>query len=462
MSPVLLGIVVYVAAQLAVGIVVTRRIRNESDYLLAGRSIGFGLGTFTVFATWFGAETCIGAAGAIYENGLSGGSADPFGYAVCLFLMALLFAVPLWRRGLTTLADLFHSRYSPGVERAVVLMLAPTSVMWGGAQIRALGQVLAASSALEVDIAITVAAAVVIAYTVYGGMLADVMTDLMQGIALIIGLGLLFYAVAQAGGGLQASLASIEPQRLRLFGGPDMPWLDVAENWAIPICGSVFAQELVARILASRSPETARAACLAGGCLYLAVGLIPVFIGLVGIRLMPGLDEAEQLLPQLALKHLPAFSYVLFAGAIISAILSTVDGALLAAAALVSHNLIVPLRPTMDDAGKVRTARAMVFVFGLVAYGLALGSDGVHTLVEEASAFGSAGVFTVALFALYTRRVGDRYSAYAALAAGMGAWLVGHFWLDLSHPYLISLGAALGGYLLTAAAEARLWPAESR
>ncbi|WP_255211217.1 hypothetical protein [Methylogaea oryzae] len=60
------------------GIVVTRRIRNESDYLLAGRSIGFGLGTFTVFATWFGAETCIGAAGAIYENGLSGGSADPF------------------------------------------------------------------------------------------------------------------------------------------------------------------------------------------------------------------------------------------------------------------------------------------------------------------------------------------------------------------------------------------------
>ncbi|WP_162232378.1 hypothetical protein [Methylogaea oryzae] len=47
----------------------------------------------------------------------------------------------------------------------------------------------------------------------------------------------------------------------------------------------------------------------------------------------------------------------------------------------------------------MRTARAMVFVFGLVAYGLALGSDGVHTLVEEASAFGSAGVFTVALFA---------------------------------------------------------------
>lgn len=456
MSAVLLGIVVYVAAQLAVGIFMSRRIRDEADYLLAGRSIGFGLGMFTVFATWFGAETCIGAAGAIYENGLSGGSADPFGYAVCLFLMALVFAVPLWQRGLTTLADLFHSRYSPGVERTVVLMLAPTSVMWGGAQIRALGQVLAASSAMEVDIAITVAAGVVIAYTVYGGMLADVMTDLIQGIALIVGLALLFYVVMEAGGGFQASLAAVEPERLQLFGGPQTPWLDVAESWSIPICGSVFAQELVARILASRSPGTARAACLAGGGLYLMVGLIPVFIGLVGIRLMPDLAHAEQLLPQLALKHLSTFFYVLFAGAIISAILSTVDGALLAASALVSHNLIVPLKPDMGEAGKVRTARAMVFLFGLIAYGLALGSDGVHALVEEASAFGSAGVFTVALFALYTQRVGDRYSAYAALISGMGAWLIAHFWLDLAHPYLLSLAAALGAYLLTAAGEAWL------
>lgn len=454
MSPVLFGVLLYVAAQLAVGMLLTRRVRDESDYLLAGRRIGFGLGAFTVFATWFGAETCIGAAGAIYANGLSGGSADPFGYGICLFLMALVFAVPLWNKGLTTLADLFHSRYSPGVERTVVLMLAPTSVMWAGAQIRALGQVLAASSTLEVEIAITVAAAVVIAYTVYGGMLADVMTDLLQGIALIVGLALLFYAVMEAGGGLHASLAAIEPQRLRLFGGPEQPWLDQAENWAIPICGSVFAQELVSRVLASRSPGTARAACLAGGCLYLAVGLIPVFIGLVGVRLMPGLEQAEQLLPQLALQHLGTFFYVLFAGAIISAILSTVDGALLAASALVSHNLIVPLRPDLDEAGKVRTARAMVFLFGLVAYGLALGSDGVHALVEEASAFGSAGVFIATLFALYSRRIGQRYSAYAALAAGMGSWLVGHFGLDLAHPYLLSLAAALGAYLLAALAEA--------
>src|SRR5919106_4743669 len=117
MNLVFWGVLGYVLVQLAIGAVVSRRIRTEADYLVAGRSLGYGLAIFTIFATWFGAETCIGAAGAIYENGLSGGSADPFGYALCLFFMAAVFAVPLWRRKLTTGADLFSQRYSPRHER---------------------------------------------------------------------------------------------------------------------------------------------------------------------------------------------------------------------------------------------------------------------------------------------------------------------------------------------------------
>lgn len=68
---------------------------------------------------------------------------------------------------------------------------------------------------------------------------------------------------------------------------------------------------------------------LVGGTLYLAVGLIPVFLGLVGPALLPGLEEPEQLVPTLAQQYLPTLLYVIFAGAMISAILSTVDWVLL-------------------------------------------------------------------------------------------------------------------------------------
>ena len=104
MNTVLWGVIAYLVIQFGIGIYVSRRIRTESDYIVAGRRLGYGLATFTIFATWFGAETTIGSAGAVYQSGLSGATSDPFGYAVCLFLMGLIFAVPLWRMKLTTLA----------------------------------------------------------------------------------------------------------------------------------------------------------------------------------------------------------------------------------------------------------------------------------------------------------------------------------------------------------------------
>lgn len=449
----LAGIAAYILAQLIIGMLVTRRIATEDDYLLAGRNLGPGLGTFTIFATWFGAETCIGAAGSVYSSGLSGGSSDPFGYALCLFLMGALFAVPLWHRGLTTLADLIRQRYSAGMERIVVLLAAPGSIIWAGAQIRAFGQVIAASSEFDVELAISAAAIVVITYTAYGGMYADVVTDLIQGVALILGLGLLLYAVADAHGGLAALLEPVDPARWNLFSG-DGSWLQTLESWAVPVTGSLFAQEVIARVLASRSPRVARGACLLGGILYLAVGLIPVILGLSGVHLIPGMTHPEQLLPTLAQQHLPGILYVLFAGALISAILSTVDSALLAASALVSHNLILPLwGHRLPESAKIRIARYCVAVFGVIAYLLALSADSVHDMAEQASGFGGAGLFVAILFALLPP-LGSAKAAGAALSTGIGSWILGNLW-EWRTPYIVSLGSAATAFLLTGWWESR-------
>ncbi|CAG1770545.1 partial Sodium/glucose cotransporter, partial [uncultured bacterium] len=298
MTWVLAGILGYVALQLVIGLVVSRRIATEDDYLLAGRRLGYGLATFSFFATWFGAETCISSAGRIYAEGLSGASAEPFGYGACLLFMGAVFAVPLWRRRLTTLADLFRQRYSPAVERLAVVLMVPTSVLWAAAQIRGFGQVLDASSGVGVPLAISLAALVAIAYTGFGGMRADVITDLIQGVMIILGLvvlvAVLFPGVPEIG----SAWRTVEPERLRLINTAQSPWLTL-EAWAIPICGSVVAQELVARVLATRSPTVARRSALAGGGLYIGVGLIPVFIGLIGVGLLPNLDHPEQILPRL-------------------------------------------------------------------------------------------------------------------------------------------------------------------
>lgn len=443
MNPLVLGIAAYIAVQLAIGLLVSRRIETEEDYLVAGRSLGPVLVAFTVFATWFGAETLVGAAGAVYSRGMAGGSADPFGYGICILLTGLVFAVPLWRMRLTTIGDLYRLRFGRSVERLAVVLYVPGSILWAAAQIRAFGQVLSSASGMEVSLTITIAAGVVVVYTTFGGLLADAWTDLVQGIALIIGLAILFVTVVHAEG-LQP-LSALPAGSLNPLGAESRPFLAVVEEWTIPIAGSVLTAELVARIVAARSPAIARNATIVAGGAYTLVGVLPVILGLLGAVLVPGLEHPEQVLAVLAERYLTGFVFVLFAGALVSAILSTVDSALLVASGLVSHNLIVPVAPKLTERGKVVLARAGVVFFGLVSYVLALRADAVYSLVEEASAFGSAGLIVSAVFGLFTR-YGGAASAIASLVAGMAAWVLGAYVLAVPYPYLASLAVAVLAY----------------
>ncbi|MHC4836693.1 MAG: high affinity choline transporter 1 [Planctomycetota bacterium] len=433
------GVMAYVVAQLIIGLVASRRATDEAGYLLAGRAMGPLLATLSVFATWFGAETCVGAAGEVYAGGLYSATAEPFGYAVCLIILGLFVAAPLWKQEWMTIVDMYKARYTPGVERLAALLLAPTSVIWAAGQIRAFGQVLSATSGMSVAIAVTVAAAVATIYTVFGGLLADAVTDLVQGTVLIAGLVLLTVVVFGELGGVSAAIERVDAARLTFAVPEPVPFWQTMEHWAIPILGSLFSQEVLARMMGSRSAQIARWATLSAAGIYVLVGLLPVTLGLVGPLLIPGLAEPEQILPNLAEQYLHPILYVVFAGALISAILSTVDSALLVAGSLISHNIVVPLRSGgVDERQKVRYARIAVVGCGIAAWYLALGAESVYALVEEASAFGTSGLFLTIAVGMFTR-FGGPLSAYTALAAGLIGY-VGAGQLGSETPFIVSLG----------------------
>jgi Na+/proline symporter len=451
LSP-LLGITLYMVLQFGIGIWVSRRIHTESDYILAGRRLGYVLTTFSIFATWFGAETIVGSAGRAYREGVSLGSAEPFGYGLCLVLMGLIFAVPLWRRQLTTLADLYRVRFSPAAERLAAIILIPGSVLWAAAQIRAFGNVLAMSGdSLNVETALAIAAGFTILYTVFGGMLADAITDVIQGLFLVAGLVILLIAVLPHLGAGPNQIA-IDPGRVQILPEGES-LLPLLERWAIPIAGSVIATELVGRVLAARSGMVARRASLMAGAMYLGVGVIPLFIGVIGPQIAPNLADGEQLLPYVARNLLPTALYVVFAGALISAILSTVDSTLLVSSSLLSHNIVNPMLRITDERAKLLIARAGVVTFGVGAYFFARSAEGVFALVEEASSFGSSGALVTVTFGLFTSWGGAR-TAIATLVTGVVSYLAATI-TGSATPFLLSLLLSLTCYLAGAAIERR-------
>jgi Na+/proline symporter len=239
MTPGLVAIGAYLALQLAIGVWIARRIRNESDYLLAGRSLGYTFATFSIFATWFGSETVVGSAGNSFRDGVSLANAEPFGYGLGLVLMGFVFAGPLWRRRLTTLADLFRQRYSVTVERLAALILIPGSILWAAAQIRSFGYVVsAAAPAIPIDAAIGAAAIFTLLYTVFGGLLADVIHDLLQGITISVGLIVVLAGVLlrlHQSGGIAPVLGDVGPIALLPPSGGGIGFWDIAEEWSIPV-----------------------------------------------------------------------------------------------------------------------------------------------------------------------------------------------------------------------------------
>lgn len=442
-----MALVGYLAIQLAIGAWLAPKIHTESDYLIAGRRLGYPLTIFSIFATWFGAETCIASAGRAYQDGFSLTSAEPFAYGITLILTGVIFAVPIWRMKLTTMADFFRIRYDGRVEKLAAAMLIPSGVLWAAAQLRGFGHVLTTVTSLEIGTAIAAAAAFCIAYTVLGGLMADAVTDLIQGGLLILGLVVLTIVVIVNLGGIGEAIASVDTSRISLAGPTVAPtFFGLLEEFAIPIAGSVVAVELLSRVIAARSPGVARNGAVIAGGLYLAVGIIPVFLGLAAARFVPNLADAEQFLPALALQMLPAVWYVIFVGALISAILSTVDTILLVAGGLLAHNIIGPVFKVIDERVKLRLARAGVMFFGAIALYLALGGRGVAELVQEASSFGTAGILVVVSFGLFTR-IGGARSAAITLVGGLAAY-AGASAAGVPYPFITSLGTSVVLYLV--------------
>lgn len=441
----------YLGLQVLIGLWLSRRISDSSAFFQAGRSLGLPLVAFSLFATWFGAETCIGSSGAVYAQGLSGSRADPIGYGLCLLLMGILLAGRLWRRGYTSLGGFFRDRFGLRTEVAASWLLNLASLFWAAAQLRAFGQVIALTTSVDVTFAIVASAVVVIGYTLMGGLLGDILTDFIQGIVISIGLLWIGFESISLLSSTDLTPALVQG-RLALIGPGESIW-ERMDRWMIPILGSLVTQELASRVLAARSESIARNASLVACGIYLFVGAIPVVLGLFGPALVPDIVDSEKFLLALAKDHLPQIGFVAFSGALLSAMLATIDSILLAIAALFSGFLPTP-KGLPQEQGKLLVARVIVVVAGVLATLLALASDGIYSLIEFASSFGTAGILIITLVGLYSRLGGER-AALSALALGVVGPLLGEHWLALSAPFLSSVAVVLVLYCLVGLGESR-------
>jgi Na+/proline symporter len=122
----LIFIGIYLFITILIGWFSSRFVKNSQDYVLAGRKMPTYVVASGLFATWFGSETVMGASSEFLENGLLGVIEDPFGASLCLLLIGLFFARPLYKLKLYTFSDYFRLRFGKKVEVISAFFMIPS------------------------------------------------------------------------------------------------------------------------------------------------------------------------------------------------------------------------------------------------------------------------------------------------------------------------------------------------
>ncbi|MGL5890787.1 MAG: sodium:solute symporter family transporter, partial [Bacteroidia bacterium] len=134
-------IIAYLLLNVLIGFYASRRVKNEEDFILAGRRLSLPLATATVFATWFGSETILGASSRFAEEGGAGMVEDPLGAALCLILVGLFFARRLYKMNLNTFGDFYRNQFGKSAELIAGFFLVISYIGWVSAQMVAMGLV---------------------------------------------------------------------------------------------------------------------------------------------------------------------------------------------------------------------------------------------------------------------------------------------------------------------------------
>ena len=392
---------------------------------MAGRRLPIWIGSATIIATWFGGGTMMGGAGASYEKGLLGVIADPFGGALCLFLVGFFFVRLFRRLRLLTFIDFFENRYGRTAATIAAIGSIASNIGWTGALLVAFGLVFQSLTGVPMEYGIMGGAVVVFIYTVAGGMWAVAVTDFVQIVVIAIGLILLLVVVLIDVGGWSAISPQLSEDTFRMIPAEHTweVWLNYFRAWLIFGLADVTAQTLLQRAFSARNEQVAQNSFYLAGIGHLSLGMIPVILGIIASVTMPGLVDKETVIPELAIAHLHPVAIAIFVGALLAAIMSSADSALLASASVFSVNILPLFKPQVTDRFRLLATRIAIPVFGSIAVYVALEVQVVYDLIQDSNSVILVCVTIPFIVGVYWRKA-NRTGALASMAVGFITWFI--------------------------------------
>jgi SSS family transporter len=428
-------VIFYLLITIAIGLWAAKRVKNTSDFAIAGRHLPLIMIVTTTFATWFGSETVLGIPAKFVQGGLNSVVEDPFGAGTCLILVGLFFAARLYKMTLLTISDYYRERFGRVIEVVCSLIIILSYLGWVSAQVTALGLVfnVLSEGAISPPVGMVIGTVSILAYTLFGGMWSVAVTDFMQMIILVCGLFILALFAGNQAGGVDKVIALATSQDMFRF-LPEPSFKEVMFFIAAGITmmlGSIPQQDVFQRVMSANSVGAATKGPVIGGVCYILFAFVPMFLATSALIIMPEQaatlikEDPQKVLPTLVLEKMPFVMQVLFFGALLSAIKSTASATLLAPSVTFVENIWRQFYPRERDKNELRTMRITVLIFAacVCAYAIALQGTSIYEQVSGAYQVTLVGAIVPLAAGLYWKRATTQGAVFS-IVLGVAAWLL--------------------------------------
>jgi SSS family solute:Na+ symporter len=440
--------------------------RDANDYFLAGRALPWWAVGASLIAANISAEQIIGMSGSGYALGLAIASYEWMA-AITLVLVGKFILPVLLRSGVYTMPQFLEQRYDHRVRTVMALFwlgvyvfVNLTSVLWLGA--------LAINSltGLDMTFGLLALAGFALAYSLYGGLRAVAMTDIVQVVLLLLG-GLLIAwisldRVAEGAGPIAgfSRLLTELPGKFDMILSPDnpeyrnLPGLGVLLGgmWVMNLSYWGFNQYIIQRALAAESIGEAQKGILFAAFLKLLMPLIIVVPGIAAVLLAPELSKPDQAYPEM-MKLAPVGIRGLIFAALIAAIVSSVGSMMNSVATIFTMDLLRPLRPDASPRTLVRSGRIVgasaLLIAVLCARPLLGNFEQAFQYIQEFTGFFTPGICAIFLLGVFVPQT----TANGALVAAVGSFVLSvllRWWLPempfmdrVGYVFLLCCGLAL-------------------
>lgn len=419
-----------IVATSLIGIYISRNVHTVQGYAVADRSLPFFVSTATVFATWFGAEAILGIPESFMEHGVIGLISDPIGAFICLVVIGMFFARRFYHMNVITIGDFFYNRFGKKVEILAGLAISLSYFGWIAAQLMAFGGVFSfmLDGLVSKNIGILIGAAIIIAYTFKGGMLAVAINDFIQTLIITLSLLIMFIIVTEQSEGFSGVFEfAVQSHRTSIHFDETYPNYTFLFGILFSmILGTIPQQDTFQRITSARSENVAVYSTICGGFLYLLITLIPIYIVLAATKVhyestgqVP--EDFNLYIARFVTDHVPKVVQVFFFGALFAAILSTASGTILATSVVLSRNVLGEFFPREANLLVVRLTLVMVTL--CVTVFALLSEDSIHQLVEDSGKVTMVIVFFPLIFGMFWSKT-SYYGVFTAIILSSVIWLL--------------------------------------